>query len=406
MKKIVLIFLSVFMLTQVFGQSENVPMSMKVDLVFLASDYLEGREAGTPSEKIAAQYIADRFQEIGLSPKGVNGTWFQSFDFVQSSNPHVTTGENKVGKNVIGYIDNGASNTVVIGAHFDHLGRGAFGSRYLDGPAIHNGADDNASGTAALIYIAEQLKNSPAKNNNYLFLAFSAEELGLLGSKHYVKNATVDLDKINYMINMDMVGRLKPDNSITILGAGTSPSWKPAIEAIKGPLKIQTSDSGVGPSDHTSFYLKDIPVLHFFTGQHKEYHKPGDDAALINFEGMKMISDYIIELVEDLDANEKLAFTKTKDEQEGRQAASFKVTLGVMPDYSTNGKGMRVDAVLDDRPAAKAGIMDGDIIIQMGDLKVENIYDYMEGLSNFKTGDKTIVKVKRGEEILEKEVVF
>ena len=149
--------------------AQSVPVSMQVDMVFLASDYLKGREAGTESEKLAAQYIAKRFKEIGLQPKGVNGTWFQSFDFVYTTNPHATTGEDRIGQNIAAFIDNGAATTVVIGAHFDHLGRGAFGSRFLEGPAIHNGADDNASGTTALIYIAEQLKQSSAKNNNYLY---------------------------------------------------------------------------------------------------------------------------------------------------------------------------------------------------------------------------------------------
>jgi Zn-dependent M28 family amino/carboxypeptidase len=406
MKKVMLLLVMLSTYFMGIAQQSEVPLSMKVDLVFLASDYLEGREAGSKGEQMAAQYIAKRFQEIGLKAAGVNGTWYQSFDFVEPSNPHVTTGEDRVGKNVAAFIDNGAATTVVIGAHFDHLGRGAFGSRYLEGPAIHNGADDNASGTSALIYIAEQLMESTAKSNNYLFLAFSAEELGLLGSKHYVNNPTMDLTKVNYMINMDMVGRLKAEKTLTINGAGTSPVWKESFDKIESGMKVQTTDSGIGPSDHTSFYLKDIPVLHFFTGQHKEYHKPGDDASTINYEGMVAIADYIVDLVELLDDKGKIAFTKTKDEDESRKAASFKVTLGVMPDYATNGEGMRVDAVLDDRPADKAGIKDGDVIIQMGEMKIGNIYDYMEGLSKFKTGEKTIVKVKRGNEIIEKEVTF
>jgi Zn-dependent M28 family amino/carboxypeptidase len=406
MKKVMLLLVMLSTYFMGIAQQSEVPLSMKVDLVFLASDYLEGREAGSKGEQMAAQYIAKRFQEIGLKAAGVNGTWYQSFDFVEPSNPHVTTGEDRVGKNVAAFIDNGAATTVVIGAHFDHLGRGAFGSRYLEGPAIHNGADDNASGTSALIYIAEQLMESTAKSNNYLFLAFSAEELGLLGSKHYVNNPTMDLTKVNYMINMDMVGRLKAEKTLTINGAGTSPVWKESFDKIESGMKVQTTDSGIGPSDHTSFYLKDIPVLHFFTGQHKEYHKPGDDASTINYEGMVAIADYIVDLVELLDDKGKIAFTKTKDEDESRKAASFKVTLGVMPDYATSGEGMRVDAVLDDRPADKAGIKDGDVIIQMGEMKIGNIYDYMEGLSKFKTGEKTIVKVKRGNEIIEKEVIF
>ncbi len=197
------------------------------------------------------------------------------------------------------------------------------------------------------------------------------------------------------MINMDMVGRLNEEKVLAINGAGTSPMENPTIEKIKvGGITATTTDSGVGPSDHTSFYLKDLPVLHFFTGQHSQYHKPVDDAALINFEGLNRVGDYIIALIEDLDGAGKLAFTKTKDESQGRQASSFKVTLGVMPDYVHSGEGMRVDSVIEDRAGAKAGLLNGDIIIQIGDLEIKNIYDYMDGLGLFKKGDTTTVVVK------------
>lgn len=409
---LVLLIISNFFCTSIAQKSDNaadVLQQLRVDVIYLASDYLEGRETGKRGEALAAQYIASRFQEAGLKPKGDDNGWFQSFDFKMTANPHSTdtTGETRTGKNVVGYLDNGAPTTVIIGAHYDHLGNGAFGSRHVDGPAIHNGADDNASGVAALLRIASYLSQSKVKNNNYLFIAFSGEELGLYGSKHFVNNPTIDLAKANYMLNMDMVGKLNEEKVLIINGAGTSPVWKEQLEKIKvNGLKIQTSDSGVGPSDHTSFYLKDMPVLHFFTGSHEDYHKPGDDSQLLNYDGIYDISNFIIQLIEQLNTSGKLEFSKTKDEQGGRQAAAFKVTLGVMPDYAYTGKGMRVDAVLDDRPAAKADIKGGDILIQIGELEVKDIYDYMKGLSNFKSGEKTKVIVKRGEQTLEKEVVF
>ncbi|HMN88394.1 MAG TPA: M20/M25/M40 family metallo-hydrolase [Saprospiraceae bacterium] len=382
---------------------------LRVDVVYLASDLLQGREAGTDGEQLAAEYIATRFERIGLQPKGTKGSWFQEFDFQFNPNPHTTSGgENRMGKNVLGFLDNKAKTTIVIGAHYDHLGDGAFSSMSPNDRAIHNGADDNASGVAALLYLASYLKNqSKAKNNNYLFIAFSAEELGLIGSKHWVKQPTLDFKSINYMLNMDMVGRLNDEKTLVINGAGTSPAWKPALEQIKiGGIQIKTTDSGIGASDHTSFYLADVPALHFFTGQHSEYHKPSDDAPLINYDGLLLVSHYIATLIEALDAKGRLEFTKTKDESENRRAASFKVSLGVMPDYTYNGEGMRVDGVLEGRPGAKAGLEKGDIILQMGAHPVNDIYGYMEGLSKFKAGETAIIRVRRDTQVLELETTF
>jgi hypothetical protein len=391
------------------AQHEVSPLhSLRVDVVYLASDYLEGRETGKTGEALAAEYIARRFEQIGLKPKGGDGSFYQSFDFTFSANPHASNGnEARTGRNVVGYLDNGAEHTVVIGAHYDHLGHGIFGSRFTEGAAIHNGADDNASGVAAMLFLAEQLAAGKARNNNYLFIGFSGEEMGLYGSKYFTANPTIDLAKVSCMLNMDMVGRLNEEKVLAVNGAGTSPVWKDALQRIDmGGISVKTSDSGIGPSDHTSFYLKDIPALHFFTGQHLDYHKPSDDASLVNFEGLYDVSNFILALIEQLDEGEKLAFTKTKDEDQGRRAAQFKVSLGVMPDYVHQGEGMKVEAVIDGRPGAKAGLKNGDIIIKIGDLDVKNIYDYMQGLSNFKAGEKTTIVVKRGEEIIEKEVEF
>lgn len=379
---------------------------IQVDVIYLASDYLEGREAGKPGEDMAAEYIISRFKEAGLSPKGEHGTYVQTFDFNYTPNPHSSEGESRSGKNIIGYLDNQAPTTVVIGAHYDHIGRGAFGSRSPDDPIIHNGADDNASGTGALFYLAQRLQQLDLKTHNYLFIAFSAEEMGLFGSKHFVDNPTIDLDQVSFMLNMDMVGKLNEEKALIINGAGTSPVWKNIFPAIQSPdLNITTSDSGVGASDHTSFYLADIPALHFFTGVHEDYHKPSDDSEKINFKGIKEVADWMLELLKKLDEPGKIAFTKTQDPKQGR-SRSYKVSLGVMPDYTSNGNGMRIDAVLDDRPAQKAGLQDGDVVIKIGSIEIKDIYDYVESLGKFNTGDETTITVKRGEEILEKKVVF
>lgn len=388
------------------GQGNDLTQ-LKVDVVYLSSDLLEGRSTGTTGELLAAEYIAARMKEIGLSPLGDDGTFYQVFDFELKANPHSDKpGRSGQGRNVVGFLDNGADITTVIGAHYDHLGHGDFGSLYTGEPAIHNGADDNASGVAAMLRLAEQLKATEGMDQNFLFLAFSGEEMGLYGSKFFAGNPTIELEKINCMLNMDMVGRLNDEKVLAVNGAGTSPSWKEAFDRIETDLQLKTSDSGVGPSDHTSFYLKDIPVLHFFTGQHSDYHKPSDDSELVNYEGIDLVADFIFELVKSIDPNGELAFTKTKDESQDRQAASFKVTLGVMPDYVFAGEGMRIDGVLDDRPAQKAGLESGDVVIKLGDVEVKDIYDYMKGLSKFKKGQTTTVVVKREDKVLVRDVTF
>ena len=378
-------------------------VSIKDDVAFLSDDALEGRQTGTDGEKAAADYIAKRFENLGLETKGTNG-YFQNFTFKPKTNPHQTVnytvkdGDSTItGTNVLGFLNNNADNTIVIGAHFDHLGYGAEGSLHRGEKAIHNGADDNASGVAVMLNLADKLKNKNT-NNNYLFMAFSGEEMGLLGSNYFVKNATIDTQKINYMINMDMVGRLKADSTLAVYGVGTSPILKQTLNAHNSTFKLIQKESGIGPSDHTSFYNADIPVLHFFTGQHEDYHKPTDDFDKLNYEGMTTISNYIFEVISDLDNNGKLPFRKTKNESE--ETPRFKVGLGVIPDYMFDGKGMRIDGISEDKPAQKAGLQKGDIVIKLGDSTVTDMMSYMKVLSTFEAGDKTEVTVDRnGKEV-------
>jgi aminopeptidase YwaD len=322
----------------------------------------------------------------------------------------IELGERKrKGHNVIGYIQNGVSNTVIIGAHFDHLGHGEDGNSFLqnDLTQIHNGADDNASGTAALIELAKLLKRSKLKGNNYLFIAFSGEELGLFGSKYFTEHPTVELSKVNYMVNMDMVGRL-PDSSktLTVGGIGTSPTWTRTLSSLSNKsLVIKYDSSGTGPSDHTSFYRKNIPVLFLFTGLHPDYHRPTDDANKINYTGELMVIHYVYNIVERTNAENKLVFTPTRETQ-STTSARFSVTLGIMPDYSFNGAGLRVDGVSENRPAQKAGLKAGDVIIQLGDHPVTSMESYMQALGKFKKGETTKVKFKRGSEAMEAIVQF
>jgi hypothetical protein len=409
MRAILVIFLA--MLVFSCKETKVKSVTMKEDVSVLANDSLKGRKTGSEDEKKAAEYIAKRFEDLGLQAKGTDG-YFQKFTFKASKNPHqeaeFTSEKNdstETGENVIGYIDNKAENTVVIGAHYDHLGMGGEGSLYREGEAIHNGADDNASGVAMMLHLADSLqkKDSP-KNNNYLFIAFSGEEEGLLGSNYFVKNPTINTKKVTYMLNMDMVGRLNSENTLAVYGVGTSPILKQTVNANAGDLNIAENESGVGPSDHTSFYLADIPVLHFFTGQHEDYHKPSDDTEKVNFEGMEIVSNYIFSIIKDLDSQKKLPFKKTKNESE--VVPDFKVTLGVVPDYLFSGKGMRIDGISEDRPAQKAGLQKGDIVVKMGDYEVTDMMSYMKSLSKFEKGQTAKVTIDRGGELKEVEVTF
>ena len=381
--------------------------NLKQHISYLASDTLHGRATGTPDEERAANYIIETFKKAGIpNADGKFGAekYIQHFSYdpiVDSVKTHVS------GNNVVAFIDNHAANTIVIGAHYDHLGMGdPKHSTYVGPPAVHHGADDNASGVAAMLDLARLIKASEYKSNNYVFIAFSGEELGLYGSKWFVQHPTVALDKIDYMINLDMVGRVDSNtHTLTVNGIGTSPTFKEVLDKIKTPLHIKTTESGLGPSDHTSFYLQNVPVVFLFSGQHKDYHKPSDTEDKINYAGMVDVVNYTMSLIAELNDKGKLAFTKTKDDNVD-SAPKFKVTLGVIPDYTFDGEGMRIDAVKDDRPAAKAGLKSGDIVLKLGDVKVTEMGTYMKALAQFNKGDKTKVTIKRGDDVIEKEIEF
>jgi hypothetical protein len=405
------IALSFFALSTVFAQQTSISeKQLRKHVTYLASDKLKGRGTGTPEERMAANYIAKQFRKIGLSPKGTDGTFFHKFTFKKSSDPHggVDQSAKQISaQNVAGYLDNGAEYTIVIGAHYDHLGLGHDHNSLDANPEgkIHNGADDNASGTAGVIELARYLaKNGVKEQHNFLFLCFSGEELGLYGSKKYTETPTIDLGKVSFMINMDMIGRLNEEKKVVVGGVGTAPDFVPTLKNLKSDLGIKLDSAGVGPSDHTSFYLKNIPVLFFFTGQHSDYHKPTDDVEKVNFPGVLQVISTTAEVIETLDKQPKLKFQETKSKESSN--VSFKVTLGIMPDYTWEGEGVHVDGVTDGKPASKAGLLKGDIIVGLGELVVKDIQDYMKGLSTFKKGDTTTVKVKRGAEVKTMPVTF
>ena len=315
------------------------------------------------------------------------------------------------GYNVLGLLDTGNDSTVIIGAHYDHLGWGATGSRYMGKEKmIHNGADDNASGVAAVLELARYFESKKDElNYSILFAAFSGEEAGLLGSNYFSKNMTVNPEAVRMMINFDMIGRLKDQKSgLAIFGTGTTAQFKSYFDSLDSDkLKIVNKEPGTGPSDHTSFYNQSVPVLHFFTGAHNDYHKPSDDVEFIDIEGTLKVIELAAATIEHFDMlKEELLFQKTVDPNAGRMRSSFSVTLGIMPDYIAEVRGLRVDGVTPERPGDRAGLLSGDIIIGMGGNPIGDIYDYMNCLGKFRKHDTTYVTVERASDTLKLEVIF
>ena len=384
---------------------------------FLSNDIEKAAEAG---KKIYVIHNTGNLSDdLRFDPKNKTNTStipvvyvqaqaFQSFQSAKKIQWDIRLKEKtSTGHNVVGFINNHATHSIILGAHYDHLGYGEDHNSLYVGKErmIHNGADDNASGTSALIELGYWLKKSGLKNYNYILVAFSGEELGLYGSKYFTENAGIDLKNANYMINMDMVGRLDSvDKDITIGGFGTSPYWSEIIRTDDDFFKIKVDSSGSGPSDHTSFYRKDMPVLFFFTGTHSDYHKPSDDAEKINVKGTAAIVKYIQNILSKTNSQPKLAFTKTREVQMG--TSSFKVSLGIMPDYTYSGAGVRVDGIIDDRPAQKAGIQTGDVLLKLGTHPFTDVMSYMRALNKFNKGETTTVEFKRGEEVIKSQVTF
>lgn len=407
------------------AQDTEVANTMKIDadrlskdVHFLASEECEGRATGQPGEKLAAQYIQERFQTLGLKPKGDDGSYFDTFSFsynpmrIQSAHGMAPDESVKLiegtGINVAAYLDNSAEHTIIIGAHYDHLGRGEFGnSRDPNGQgAIHYGADDNASGAAGVMALAEYFcSNKRREKTNFLFICFSGEELGLIGSKKYVEDKLFPFEKVNYMINLDMIGRLDSENpKLFIHGIGTAAVWDSLTTAHNPGYQLVKDSSGVGPSDFTSFYLSQMPVIHFYTGAHSDYHTPWDTPDKINYDGQTEVLHYIIDIIQATEEMPRLVFQETVNKQAG--PSRFKVTLGVMPDYSFAGPGLKIDGVSEDRPAQKAGIQAGDIILSIGEQEINDIQDYMKILGSHEKGDQVPAIVKRKDKTVKLKVVF
>ena len=390
--------------------SQNIDSSyfynnIKQVLTELSKDDYEGRLTGHKSGRKAANFIIDHLSTIFKNYNNVR-IYKQNFDFNYNNNPHNLSknGLIKTAQNILCFIDNKKEETIILGAHYDHLGYGEFGSLYNGSiSSIHNGADDNASGVSLAISLLELL-NICYNNYNFLFIGFDGEEMGLYGSSYFCKNPTEDLGKVKYMLNFDMVGRLNDNKELAINGVGTSESWLDIIDEKKNDFNLILSKSGIGPSDHSSFYIKEIPAIHFFTGQHGDYHKPIDDNNKINYDGLFEILFFVKDIVQKSFSINNFEFQETTTEI--NNTPKFTVTLGVMPDYLFSGKGMRIDGISKNKTAHKYGLMKGDIVLKMGEVEVENMMDYMIALSKFNKGESTQVEILRKNKIKKVDITF
>ena len=413
MKKILLLVLllligSLISIPEIKATNDDIRVhDFQNHITYLASDELEGRSSGTQGDQLAKDYIVNHFTTAGLPTKRVVEVQ-EHYVYKDRKNKKNKVLTYNIIATLPGTDDKLKDEYVVIGGHYDSV------SNKLD--KIHNGADDNASGTSMVLELFEKFAASNTNKRTLIFMAFGGEELGLLGSKYFVNNPTIDLQKVQLMVNLDMVGRLDNEKNLQLGGTLTAVDFDKKLEPFLNQMEnrwqnnLNITELGKGifkRSDHYSFYLKDIPVLFFFTGLHEDYHGPTDDSNKINYQGMKVISDLVHPIMEELaNTPEKLVFQPVDLEEQSMPVAEIKVTLGVMPDYAHEGDGLKIDAVIDNRPGEKAGMLAGDIVVDIGGTPIKDIYAYMEILSKLDSGDKVEVKVSRNNSEIVLQVQF
>ena len=392
-------------------QSETTVEDFKLRVGYLASDKLGGRSPGSKGDKLAKEYMVNLFQKSSSSVD------VQDFEVIINRR----TQETALTHNVIGVLPGNdpllQNEYVIIGGHYDTTANPPKG-RKLFFDNINNGADDNASGTAMVLELFEKYAATKNHKRTLVFILFGGEELGLLGSKFYAENPTVDLEKVQLMVNLDMIGRLDENKNVYIGGVPTANGFSETLKPFFDQSELNVTSyehtaSGVrslfSRSDHYNFYRKDIPSLFFFTGIHKDYHTPRDEADLVNYEGLKLISDLAEQVIDNAaNRNDRLEFKalpKLEEESE-RTPARMKVSFGVMPDYAYQGSGLKIDAVLDNRPAKNSGMKDGDVIIKIQNMVVDDIYKYMEILSKIEPGSKAQATILRNDEEITIDVQF
>jgi hypothetical protein len=383
------------------------PPRLLDDIKFLSEDRLQGRATGSPGADTAAAYLARRFSEVGLQPAA--GGWFQAFTIGRDA-PALRQGKagGLVGRNVIGILPGRdpvlRNQTVILGAHYDHLGLGGFGSLDPDSTGlVHNGADDNASGVAGLIQVAARLAASPPART-VVFIAFSGEELGLLGSAHYVKQPIYPLTGTLAMINLDMVGRLR-NGRLIVYGARSAKEFPALLDSLNwyAGFDLRAQGDGYGPSDQSSFYAAKRPVLHLFTDLHEDYHRTTDDWQKVNLDGLKRVADFTLGLVTAL-ANRPtpLAFLDLPPPVPAHTTsvtaapAGYGAYLGTVPDMAGTPGGVRLVGVRAGSPAEKAGLRGDDIITRIGNTETPDLQSMTDALRSHKPGETVEIVVRRG----------
>jgi hypothetical protein len=379
---------------------------VSADIDYLAADARQGRGIGTDGLDQAAEYIAREFARIGLHQPW-DGGYFQDFT-IDSTAPvaaHTRIGGAAV-KNVVGVLPGRgplAGEVVVLGAHYDHLGYGNPGLGSLDPDSVgvvHNGADDNASGTAALMETARLLRSRvQGDRRTFVFVAFTAEEEGLIGSTYYVGHPVFPDDSTVAMINFDMVGRLR-DGKLLALGTATAPEFGPLLDSLNAGyhFDLHAGGDGWGSSDQTSFYAEKIPVVHFFTDMHEQYHRTTDDPPTINTAGIAKIATFAADFATAL-ASRPERPTYVSVPRPVAQAGA-RAWFGSIPDMSGSPGGVRLTGVTEGSPAAEAGLKAGDILTKFGTMDIGNLNDLQNALVSHKAGDVVDVVVRRGDETL------
>jgi hypothetical protein len=396
------------LLTSQLGAQHIVePPRLLDDIKFLTEDRLQGRATGSAGADSAAAYLARRFSEVGLQPAA--GGWFQSFAVGRDAPiARQAKTEAVVGKNVIGILPGRdrvlRNQTVVLGAHYDHLGLGGFGSLDPDSSGrVHNGADDNASGIAALIQVAARLAASPPART-VVFIAFGGEELGLLGSAHYVKTPIYPLAETLAMVNLDMVGRLR-NGRLIVYGARSAREFPALLDSLNwyAGFDLKAQGDGYGPSDQSSFYAAKRPVLHLFTDLHEDYHRTTDDWQKVNLDGLKRVSDFTLGLITALANRRKpLSFVDlpapvpphTSDQLVA--TPGYGAYLGTVPDMTGSPGGVRLVGVRAGSPAEQAGLRGDDIITRIGTRDTPDLQAMTDALRSHRPGDTVEIVVRRG----------
>ena len=415
-RQVAAIFLALIACAAVPAQAQTCPPATDAaagalaDVRYLADDALGGRLAGSAGERCAGDYIASQFTKAKLRPAGDDGTFFQSLSLASALNPHAPGG---TGRNVIAALDGADARLkdewIVIGAHYDHLGEGGNRSSLApDDKGIHNGADDNASGVSVVLSAARAFAAGPRPARSVLFIAFTGEESGLLGSTHFVAHPTI-AGRITAMVNLDMVGRLG-QGPLIVYGVDTAEQWRALVEpaATRAGISIATRGEGYGPSDHTAFYTKDIPVLHLFTNTHTDYHKPSDDADKIDGPGLEKVTKMVVEIVSAAAARpEQLTLRRGAGKPpSANQAGTGGTYLGSVPDFSPVERGVKLSGVTPGSPADKGGVRAGDVIVGMGKLDVADLQGLTDALRAHKPGDTVPLQLIRDGKPLTLEVTL